>query len=333
VDERENALRIIRFNYPERVATRPPLYEIRYHGANHEGFEGDSDDSLAGSRWFDVWGTGWHKVHAGVMGLPEVTPLARIDSLRQYDWPDPDDERICGNIYRLADAFSGGDRFLAGSHRDTLWEKAYMLVGMENMMMYFLKEPGFAREVLHRIMDFQLGIAEHYVRLGVEFAQLGDDLGAQRGPLLGPRIVDQFLVPEYERLFRFYRERGVLIGFHSCGAVESAIETFVRLGVDVLNPVQATANDLDGIRSRTQGRMALRGGVSSATIMDGPVERIAAEVRERIWQLGRDGGYFCCQDQDLPFPEPHIDALHQAVEEYGQYPLHPPDEQSRVLSD
>jgi hypothetical protein len=183
------------------------------------------------------------------MGLPEVTPLARIDSLRQYDWPDPDDERICGNIYRLADAFSGGDRFLAGSHRDTLWEKAY------------------------------------------------------------------------------------LIGFHSCGAVESAIETFVQLGVDVLNPVQATANDLDGIRSRTQGRMALRGGVSSATIMDGPVERIAAEVRERIWQLGRDGGYFCCQDQDLPFPEPHIDALHQAVEEYGQYPLHPPDEQSRVLSD
>jgi uroporphyrinogen decarboxylase len=267
------------------------------------------------------------------MGLPEVTPLARIDSLRLYQWPDPDDERICGNIYRLADAFPGGDRFLAGSHRDTLWEKAYMLVGMENMMMYFLKEPGFAREVLHRIMDFQLGIAEHYVRLGVEFARLGDDLGAQRGPLLGPRIVDQFLVPEYERLFRFYRERGVLIGFHSCGAVESAIETFVRLGVDVLNPVQATANDLDGIRSRTQGRMALRGGVSSATIMDGPVERIAAEVRERIWQLGRDGGYFCCQDQDLPFPEPHIDALHQAVEEYGQYPLHPPDEQSRVLSD
>jgi hypothetical protein len=34
-----------------------------------------------------------------------------------------------------------------------------MLVGMENIMMYFYTEPGFAREVLRRIMDFQLGIA------------------------------------------------------------------------------------------------------------------------------------------------------------------------------
>jgi hypothetical protein len=50
----------------------------------------------------------------------------------------------------------------------------------------------------------------------------------------------------------------------------------------------------DRIRSRTQGRMALRGGVNSATIMDGPVERIAAEVRERIWQLGRVGALSSC---------------------------------------
>jgi uroporphyrinogen decarboxylase len=273
------------------------------------------------------------------MGLPKVNPLAEVEALRRYRWPDPDDERICGRIYQMAvagpafgtgtgpafgtgtgPAFgTGTDRFLAGSHRDTLWEKAYMLVGMEALMVYFLTEPEFVREVLHHIMDFQLGIAQHYARLGVEFVALGDDLGTQLGPLLGPRIVDRFLAPEYERLFSFYRARQTLIGFHSCGNVDSMLDTWMRLGVDVLNPVQATANDVDRVRARTQGRMALQGGVSSAVVMEGPPERIAAEVRRRIAQLGQGGGYFCSPDQGMPYPPAHVDAFDRAVDEYGRY--------------
>lgn len=320
MDAKENARRIIHFNHPERVESAPPLYTLQYQGCNHEGWTDTlGDNHLLGARWVDVWGVGWHKIQEGVMGLPEECPLAETGNLAGYAWPDPDDERICGKIYRLAEAFPGGDVFLSGSHRDTLWEKSYMLVGMENMMAYFFSAPDFAREVLHRIMDFQLGIARHYVSLGVEFVQLGDDLGTQRGPLLGPRIVDQFLAPEYERLFTFFKAHHVLIGFHSCGNVSSVLELLMRLGVDVLNPVQATANDLDRVRAVTQGRMALQGAVSSATVMDGPVERIQAEVQARIRQLGQYGGYFCGPDQGMPYPPAHMDAVREAVREYGRY--------------
>jgi uroporphyrinogen-III decarboxylase len=95
----------------------------------------------------------------------------------------------------------------------------------------------------------------------------------------------------------------------------------MELGVDVLNPVQARANDLDKVRAITQGRMALQGAVATETIMSGPKERIVAEVRERLWQLGRHGGYFCCPDQGMPFPAENIAAFHEAVERYGKYPL------------
>jgi len=138
--------------------------------------------------------------------------------------------------------------------------------------------------------------------------------------------VEEFLVPEYRRLFDLYDEHDVLIGFHSCGNIESVLDTFMDLGVDVLNPVQATANDLERLRARTAGRMALQGGVSTATVMAGPVERIVAEARRRMWQLGRDGGYFCGPDQGLPFPKEHLDALHHAIETYGRYPLSPPED-------
>ncbi len=324
MDAKENALRIIRFDHPGRVQRRAPTHTLCYHGCNHEGFDGGGDDSPVGSTWVDIWGTTWHKIQEGVMGLPIGNPLAKVEDLERYQWPDPNDERICGSLYQAAKD-APKDLFLAGSHRDTLWEKAYMLVGMEALMVYFYTEPGFVRQVLHRIMDFHLGIAQHYVRLGVEFVEFTDDLGTQNGPLLGTRIVSEFLVPEYRRLFDFYKGRGILIGFHSCGHVESMLDMFMELGVDVLNPVQATANDLDRVRARTQGRMALQGGVSSATVMAGPPERIVSEVRQRLWQLGRDGGYFCGPDQGMPYPQEHLDALQGAIDRYGRYPLCPPE--------
>lgn len=318
----DNFLRTIRFEPADRVPSQPPVFDLGYYGVNHEGFDWPlSHASPVGTRWTDIWGTGWHKIHPGVMGMPVYHPLADTSALKGYRWPDPDDERLVAQAYRLAAEYQSGvsaeEKLLGASHRDTLWEKAYMLVGMENMMVYFKREPGFAREVLHRIMDFQLGMARHYLTLGVKMASLGDDLGTQTGSLLGPRIVREFLVPEYARLFRLYRDRGVIVGFHSCGNLDSVLDTFLELGVDVLNPVQATANDLDWVRARTQGKMALQGGVSSAVIMDGPPERIEGEVRRRLRQLGAGGGYICCPDQGMPYPPRHLAAVEAAVARWG----------------
>jgi uroporphyrinogen decarboxylase len=321
MDQKENFLRILRFDHPERVISHMPTYGLHYFGMNHEGFDGSGDDAPLGSRWTDIWGTGWHKIQAGVMGLPEICPLAQIENLQNFAWPDPDDPRLIQQLDDQAQDFPGSDVLLSAGHRDTLWEKAYMLVGMENMMMYFLSEPAFAREVLHRIMDFQMGIARHYLRLGVEMVFLGDDLGTQQGPLLGPRIVRTFLEPEYRRLFDLYRQNNVLIGFHSCGKIASVLNMLMDLGVNLLNPVQASANDLDHLRRVTQRRMALQGGVNSATIMDGPPERIVTEVRQRMLQLGAHGGYVCQPDQGMPYPPEHLQVLHEAVERYGHYPL------------
>jgi len=314
---KENALRNVRFDHPERITCELPAYTLRYLGCNHEGFQGGGHDSPVGTHWVDIWGTRWQKELDGVMGFPRGHPLAGVSAIKNYRWPNPDDERIAGQIYQMAEVFQGGDLFLAGSHRDTLWEKAYMLVGMEQLMLFFFDEPGFVREVLHHIMDFHLGIAAHYLKLGVELVFFSDDLGTQIGPLINPRIVRDFFLPEYSRLFDLYKRHHVLVEFHSCGHIQPFLEMFMDLGVDVLNPIQATANDLGKVRAITQGRMALHGGISSAIVMDGPVERIEDEVSRRIAQLGRSGGYFCSVDQGLPFPESHRQAMHRAIQKYG----------------
>jgi uroporphyrinogen decarboxylase len=318
MNPRENAIRNMRFDRPDRITGGLPCHSIGYHGADHEGYAGGGHHLPVGSKWTDIWGTEWHLEHAGVMGFPRGNPLADLPrTIGSYNWPDPDDERIVGCLAGRKQGWDPATQFLSGSHRDTLWEKTYMLVGMENAMCFFHTDPEAMRELLHRIMDFQLGIAKHYLELGVEAVFCGDDLGTQCGLLLSPDIVHEFLVPEYRRLFSLYKAHDVIIWFHSCGHIEPLLETFIALGIDILDPIQATANNLDRVRQVTQGRMALQGGVSSSTLMNGPVEAIRDEVRQRIRQLGANGGYFCSPDQWIPWPEEHYTAYRAAVEEGG----------------
>ncbi len=220
MNDRQNAQQIIAFGAPERVLTGVPAHTVAFHGANHEGFHGGGHHLPVGSEWTDIWGVQWRREQEGVMGFPRGHPLSDLpDALDRYTWPDPEDPRICNTIYQQAAGWDAEAAFLVGSHRDTLWEKSYMLVGMESMMVSFHLAPTAAREVLHRIMDFHLGIARHYAAVGVEMVTMTDDLGTQRGLLLSPQIIEEFLVPEYARLFAFYKERGVLVNFHSCGHI------------------------------------------------------------------------------------------------------------------
>jgi len=321
ITRKENALRTIKFDHPEYIMSGMPCHMLAYKGCNHEGYEGGGHECPVGTRWTDIWGTGWVKEQEGLMGFPRGNPLPEMKYFKDYQWPDAMDERIYSRIYEKKNDFDPTDCFLAGFHRDTLWEKSYMLAGMENIMAYMHDEPEYAREIFHRIMDFQVGMAKHYLDVGVEVVFMGDDLGTQRGLLIGKDMLYEFLVPEYKRLFDLYKKNGVIISFHSCGHIEPLLDMFIELGVDVLNPVQANANSLINIRERTEYKMTLQGGISTGLLMSGPPREIESAVKDTIRTLGKNGGYFCEPDQYMPFPEENIAVMENAIKKYGVYPV------------
>jgi len=143
-----------------------------------------------------------------------------------------------------------------------------------------------------------MGIARHYIKLGVEMVSCTTTLGTQAGPLLGPQIMREFLVPEYRRLSRSTASAAYSSTSIAAANRQPVLEPLMDLGVNILNPVQATANDLDKVRAATAGRMCLQGGVSSATIYDGPPGEdhprgphaaVAARARRRLLLRPRPG--------------------------------------------
>lgn len=313
--QREVFFETVLFGRPERTLAGVPDYALRYLGSDHEDAQGVGHDRPVGEEWTDFWGVGWRKDLPGVMGFPRVHPLADITKVDDYVFPSADDLQRWAPIEQQKADYTARrpDLILSGSHRDTLWERAYMLVGMENLMVAFYDEPECVRRLLRGIMDFQLGMARHYLQAGIELACLGDDMGTQHGLLLGTALFDAFLLPEYKRLFDFYRDHGVLIHFHSCGHVQPLLGRLMDLGVNILNPVQASANDLPALRAVTQGRVTLHGGVNSDVVLTGTEEEVAACTRQRLMQLGAQGGYFCAPDQYLPYPEHNLQALRRTV--------------------
>ncbi|MCL2461510.1 MAG: hypothetical protein FWF44_02505 [Defluviitaleaceae bacterium] len=314
--EAENFYQLVKFGKPEFIPSRIPGHQAAYLGSHHENFEGQGHNSPVGTVWSDVWGVTWKKELNGVMAFPRVNPLADLTKLDDFAFPDLNDPRYTARIYDEAE--KAGGRILSGANSNVVWEKAYFLVGMENLMAYMYTEPELVKKLFHRIMDFQLELAAHNIKAGCKIIDMGDDLGAQNALLIGMDLFNEFILPEYERLFGFYKDKDVIINFHSCGHIEPMIDTFINLGVNILNPVQASANDLERVRKATKGKLILQGALNSDVVYGGTEDEIRALVRRRIDELGKDGGYICCPDQGLDFPPRNYEIMEDEVDKYGR---------------
>lgn len=318
MDEKTNFFRLVRREGPQFVPWRIPAAGLHYYGCNPQ--DSRPEGATIGSRWRDIWNVTWDWELEGVMPFPKDPPLAEPGSLSGYAWPDPHSEAVSGCLRAQFDAIEDREsKVLTISHRSTLFERAWKLMGMDTLMVSMMIDRPRAEAVLDGLTEFALGIAEEYLAFDPDFVGLGDDLGAQRGPLVNPDLVRELLVPRYRRIVEHYRARkpDIVISLHSCGQVTDFLDDFIDLGIDILNPVQARANDLDELRRRTRGRMTLEGGVDTAVVAHGTPVEVRDLVRTRLEQLGRQGEYICHPDQAMPFPEENRRALREAVEEFG----------------
>lgn len=97
----------------------------------------------------------------------------------------------------------------------------------------------------------------------VAIAVSGTDLGAQRGPLISPETYREFFKPYHRRINNWiHRNTKWKVFFHSCGSIRAFIKDFIEIGVDILNPVQFTATNMDlaSLKREYGGRIVFWGG-------------------------------------------------------------------------
>jgi uroporphyrinogen decarboxylase len=237
----------------------------------------------------DNFGVVWNKTQDRTLGMVDQT-LITEPSLKGFVFPDPDDAPLYRFIEKDKRCYP--DHFHMASIGFSLFERAWSLVGMEELMVYLLTEPVFISDLLNQIADYNIRLISNAAALGVDCIHFGDDWGSQHGPLISPEIWRDLIKPPFQRMCRASHEAGLTVSLHCCGNVEALMDDILECGVDVFDPFQPEAMDIWKLREQYRGRLAFWGGLSvQKTMPYGTPEQVRAETRKLLTDMGPGGGY------------------------------------------
>lgn len=222
-------------------------------------------------------------------------PLEKIVSaaeVLEYPFPDRDADYRMAPVSDLVAAYHARDLFVS-AFAGHIFETAWYMRGMENLLVDFLANPELAEALLDRITSLNVAVATGYARAGVDMIRLGDDVGSQRAMLMSPDTWRYWLKPRLAQVIAAAKsiKPHIHIWYHSDGVIEPILDDLVEVGVDVLNPVQPECMNPEEIKLRYGTRLSLWGTVGTQSIMPfGTPEEVFAYVTERIHLLGAQGG-------------------------------------------
>jgi uroporphyrinogen decarboxylase len=251
---------------------------------------------LGSDRVQDVFGVVWDRSIDKDIGNVEGCVLSE-PSLKGYDFPDPLDRRFFVDIpYRI---LKYGDRFRVFQIGFSLYERAWTLRGMQNLLVDFYDHPEFVDELLNTIADYNIAQTKAALKYDIDAIYFGDDWGQQRGLHMGPRLWRRFIYPVLKRMYASVHEAGKYVFIHSCGDVDELFDDLIEIGVNCFNPFQPEVMDVAELLKRYRGRLTFHGGLSTQrTLSFGTVDQVRSEV-DWLLGLGRAGSYIFAPAHDV----------------------------------
>jgi uroporphyrinogen decarboxylase len=281
----------------------------------------------------DQWGTVWRMSENATCYSIVEYPLrhASANDLERYPWPDGrDPHRAVGLAERARSLRGDGKYAVLGEVSGQILERAQMIRGFDTFLEDLGERPAFAEELMDRILEIELHIAGTFLdAVGpyLDIFAFKDDLGTQWGPLISPAMFRKLIKPRMQRLVDAVRARTkAKIWFHSCGSAWFAIPDLIDIGIDVLNPIQVAARHMEPAKLKREfgKHLSFWGAIDTQGVLPfGTPEEVAREVRLRIRELGRGGGYVLASVHNIEadVPGANILAMCQTAQEFGRYPL------------
>jgi uroporphyrinogen decarboxylase len=238
----------------------------------------------------DEFGCVWDRT--GGLPHPVKYPLAGAPDLEHYTFPDPYREGRFDEARELAERYRG-KAFLFGKLGMALFERAWAIRGMEQILLDMVERPAFVEELLDRILyEWNLPIIDQQLVLGVDGFYFADDWGAKTGLIFSPAMWRRFIKPRLAVMYQRCRDVGIIVGQHSDGAVQSLFPDLIEIGLQVFNPLEVSIMDPRTHKEKFGDRLTFYGGIDvEHTLPFGTPDDVRREIRERVEVMGKRGGY------------------------------------------
>ncbi len=312
--------------------------DVRYviaHGP--DSFQGRIEENRRNGRlWHDLkdeFGVVWsmpddQQLYMDISHHPLAN--ATIDDIADYPFPDGGDRsRFSGVREQAAQLRKETSYALSTGIGGVVYEFCWYMRGLEQWFTDTIENPTFCEALLDKTLQFWLNYYTGFMaEVGdlVDVVMIGDDLAGQFGPLFSPTFYRKVVKPRQKKLVQHIKSMTqAKIWYHTCGSCIPLIPDLIDNGVDILNPVQISAAEMDPRELKKQFGSQLvfwGGGIDAQHILPfaTPAE-IKLEVRKNLELFKPGGGYIFNNVHNIQagVPTENIVALFDAAYDNGFY--------------
>ena len=249
--------------------------------------------------------------------------------IEKYPFPDSTDEGRFVGLRDLAEQVqTDGRAFVLGGVCAGMLEMGQWLRGFDNFFCDLVDNRPLAEALCDKIIELKMSYWSQVLPLVgdlVDVIQEGDDYGAQNRLQISPKLWQEIFKPRLVQLISHIKKLAphTFLFFHSCGSIYDIIPDLIEIGVDILNPVQVAATNMDSKQLKKEFGHELSfwgGGVDTQFVLPfGSPQQIREEVKKRIDDFASGGGFVfnTVHNIQADVPVENILAMRDALREFG----------------
>ncbi|MHC4620792.1 MAG: uroporphyrinogen decarboxylase family protein [Planctomycetota bacterium] len=312
--------------------------DVRYvcaHGP--ESFKGGIEQNERGGRlWHDLkdeFGVVWSMPDDQQLYMDiSHHPLAKatVEDVADYPFPDGSDTTRFADVRREALQIRSETPYaISTGIGGVVYEYCWYMRGLERWFLDIIENPRFCEALLDKMLTFWLDYYTGFMaEVGdiIDVVMIGDDLAGQHGPLFSPEFYRRIVKPRQKRLVQHIKSlTSAKIWYHTCGSCVEYIPDLIDNGIDILNPVQISAERMGPgeLKKRFGDKIVLWGGAidTQHVLPFAKPDEIREHVRKNIEIFKVGGGYVFNNVHNIQagVPAENIVALFDAAHEYGFY--------------
>jgi len=231
-----------------------------------------------------------------------------LEKINQTEFPVVFDNCFGNGIFQMSNHLMGYDQFLI------------------SLAMYEEKAIWLMDKITEMKMQFWDTVLDKFGER-IDIVKELDDMGTQANLWISPEMYQELIKPRLVKLVQFIKNKkpGIKMMMHSCGSIFPIIPDLIEAGVDILNPVQYSAQGMDPVEIKKQfGKdiVIWGGGIDTQKILPlGSVQEVKDETRRMLDIFMPGGGFVFAPVHAIQYdvPTDNILAMWETVKEFGKY--------------
>jgi uroporphyrinogen decarboxylase len=255
------------------------------------------EEKLDQETTFNEWGYGMVPTPYEIPHF-KYNSLGKVETVKQineYPWPDLGDDYRYVDVAKKVKEYHNRGYAVNGEMYQTIFETAWLLRGMEQLMMDFCLNENLIHEILERITEIRIKQAINFAKAGVDIIRFGDDIVSQTGRMMDKNTYEKFFKFRMQKIIKAAKKINpdIMIFYHCCGKVEEVIDELIETGIEILNPIQPECNNLQMINEKYRTKLSFWGAIGIQSVLTkGSPSDVRNKVKETINLLGgKDGGF------------------------------------------